>query len=33
MEQYKLIKYPKGTTIFKNGDKAKDYFYIIHYVQ
>ena len=29
MEQYKLIKYPKGTTIFKNGDKPKDYFYII----
>ena len=29
MEKYKLIKYPKGTIIFKNGDSAKDYFYII----
>ncbi|ADG72838.1 cyclic nucleotide-binding domain-containing protein [Brachyspira murdochii] len=29
MDKYKLVKYTKGTVIFRNGEEAKDYFYII----
>lgn len=29
MDKYKLVKYNKGTVIFKSGEKAEDYFYII----
>lgn len=30
MDKYKLVKYTKNTIIFKSGEKAKDYFYILN---
>ncbi|WP_096736449.1 cyclic nucleotide-binding domain-containing protein, partial [Brachyspira sp. G79] len=29
MDKYRLVKYTKGTVIFRSGEEAKDYFYII----
>ena len=29
MDKYRLVKYTKGTVIFRNGEEAKDHFYVI----